>query len=416
MKKSIRSIAAFAAALTMTFSCVPMAYAVGGEDVPAAQTEAEETKTGFEFTEGKTFETPYNGVAIFTDDDGTAYYYGYDKENQREITYTLDENGEIKNSYSIYYYVNDEGEKTGVMEHTLKQCGDYLYLLYSEGTGFGSRKESVAVKLDKELNEISKNKFAKSKSFDTNGDKIVYLKGDTRIYICDMDGKNNKMLYNGSEMLNSVAVAGNYVGFQKRVGYSGSDNCKEYCGLIDINTGEVTMLKEQRRVQKVFSSSGNIIWYGPDGYTVDVDRDDYTSDEEYWENHYKYYDTSELYIFDGEDYSVFETANKSETGHGMLFDNEGNLITSSFDGKGNVTYRIYRGDKLLGEYTVSYKGYCGFTVNNGVLTICYTGRDMTSADWIGYDPETTTPEELEAELDKTPAAKDKMKSVTIFYK
>ncbi len=62
MKKSIKAIAAVAAALTMTLSCVPRIYAVG--DVPAVQAE-EESVTKLEFTEGKTFETPYNGVAFF---------------------------------------------------------------------------------------------------------------------------------------------------------------------------------------------------------------------------------------------------------------------------------------------------------------------------------------------------------------
>ena len=46
MKKSIKAIAAFTAALTMAISCVPTIYAA--DDVPAVQEEAEtEAKTGF---------------------------------------------------------------------------------------------------------------------------------------------------------------------------------------------------------------------------------------------------------------------------------------------------------------------------------------------------------------------------------
>lgn len=419
MKKSIKAIAAITAAVTMAISCVPSVYAV--KDVPAVSAETEQ-RPGVTFEEGETIEAPYNGRAEIISDDGTVYYQGYERKVPRTIFYTLDENGEIKNSYEIKGYVNDEGEKIGWANPEIKQCGDYIYVMYSETCGWSFR-ENVIIKLDKELNEISKNKFPKSQCIDTNGEKVVYLKYTSKIYICDMDGKNEKLLYtvnnsdgNVEQPLNSVAIAGNYVGFQKGVGYA--PKTTDYCGIIDIETGEIT-LKEQRSVQQVFSSGDNLIWYGEQGYDT---RDDgsvpaeVTDIRAYMDSVYKYYDDSELYVFDGENYSVIKTPHKKETGYGTMIDNKGNIITTSFDGKGNVTHRIYRNGKLLGEYTVSYKGYCGCIANNGVMMICYTGRDSTAADWIGYDPETTTPEELQAQLDKTPAAKDIMKSVTITYR
>lgn len=419
MKKSIKAIAAVAAALTMAMSCVPTIYAVG--DAPAVQAE-EESVTKLEFTEGKTIDVPYNGVAKIVSEDGTVYYQGYDRKNLRTIIYTLDENGEIENSCIIESYVNDKGEKIGWGNPEIKQCGDYIYLMYSETFGWSFR-ENVIIKLDKELNEISKNKFPKSGCIDTNGEKVVYLKGTSKIYICDMDGKNNKLLYAAKKSgdafeqpMNSVAIAGNYVGFQKRVGYY--PKTTEYCGMIDIETGKVT-LKEQRSVRQVFSSGDNLIWYGEERYDTREDGSvpaEVTDVVAYMDSVYKYYDDNEFYIFDGKDYSVLKTPNKHETGYGAIIDNEGHLITESFDMKGHVTYRIYRDGKLLGEYTVSYKGYSCFTANNGMITISYTGRDATAADWVAYDPETTTPEELQAKLDKTPAAKDTVKSVTISYK
>ncbi|MDE6709837.1 MAG: hypothetical protein K2J76_05050, partial [Oscillospiraceae bacterium] len=410
--------------LTMAMSCVPTIYAVG--DVPAVQAE-EESVTKLEFTEGANIEVPHKGTAMFADDDGTVYYRSWDSNNRIKI-FTLDENGKIKYSFNVECYVNDSGVKVEPINYSLKQCGEYLYFMYNEATN--SSRENVIVKLDKELNEISKNKFAKGRCLDTNGEKIVYLKGETKIYICDMDGKNDKLLYttnknnsdgNIEQPLNSVAIAGNYVGFQKRTGYSNDPNRKAYCGMINIETGKVT-LKEQRSVQQVFSSGDNLIWYGDDGYYPEDNNTSFTfssdavANDTYYSSRYKYYDTSEIYVFDGNGYSVLETPNKHETGYGAIIDNEGNLITESFDMKGHVTYRIYRDSKLLGEYTVSYKGYSCFTANNGIITISYTGRDATAADWVAYDPETTTTEELQAKLDKTPAAKDTVKSVTISYK
>lgn len=430
MKKSIKAIAAVAAAVTMAFSCVPRIYAAGG--VPAVQAE-EESVTKLEFTEGKTFETPYNGIVMFSDNDGTVYYYSFDS-NKRLKIFTLDENGKIKNSsnFNIESYVNDNGVKIEPVNHSLKQCGEYLYFMYSytEASNFSMSSEKykhVIVKLDKELNEIERYEYKKGgRSIDTNGEKVVYIKNDTKICICDMDGKNLKTIYtvnnsdgNIDQPLNSIAIAGNYIGFQKRTGYTNASDEKHYCGMIDIETGEVT-LKEQRSVQQVFSSGDNLIWYGDAGYDTSEDSSvpaGVTDIVAYMDSVYKYYDDSEFYIFDGENYSVLKTPNKNESGYGAVIDNEGNFITQSFDGKGHEIFRIYRNGKLLGEHIVSYKGYSCFTASNGVITISYTGQDAAPSDWVGFDLSTNTPSEKPVKSDKTPAVKEKatMKSVTIKY-
>lgn len=420
MKNSIKAIAAAAVALTLSFSCVPMTYAVN--DAPAAQAE-EENNGKLEFTVGTSIETPYNGTAQIVGEDGTIYYTGYDKASTRcLIVYTLDENGKIKNSYSVDRYVNGKGEEIGVADSRLKQCGDRIYLIYSEGWQFSTR-ENVIVELDTELNEISKHKYEKGKSVDTNGEKVVYIKRD-KIYLCDMDGKNLKKLYavdnsNGNveheQPLNSVAIAGNYVGFQKRTGYQNDPDRKEYCGIIDIETGEIE-LHEERSVEQAHSAGGKLIWYGNPSYYIGGEQDEEIPNDQYWSKHYKYYPTSELYIFDGEEYSVLKTPNADEIGYGTTIDSDGDIITTTFDGKGHVIYRIYRDKKLIGEHTVSYKGYCGAIKGNGTITVNYTGRDSTPDDWIGYDPMTTSYEEIQAMIDATPAAKDTMKSVTISYK
>lgn len=429
MKKSLKAIAAAAAALALAFSCVPMAYAV--EDAPVAQAEKENTGK-LKFTVGTPIETPYKGMAQLVGDDGTVYYSGYDKNSTRcLILYTLDENGEIKNSYSVDRYMNDKDEEIIVGESALKQCGDRLYLIYSEYWQF-SKRENVIVELDTELNEISKHRYEKGYSIDTNGEKVVYIKKD-KIYLCDMDGKNLKKLYavnnsggNVEQPLNSVAIAGNYVGFQKRTRYQNDPDYKQYCGIIDIETGEIE-LHEERSVEQAHSAGGKLIWYGEAGYYNEkVPKDPISVDDEFWSDpvsadnyfskHYKYYSTSELYIFDGEEYSVLKTPNADEIGYGTTIDSDGEIITTSFDGKGHITYRIYRDKKLIGEHTISYKGYSGAVMGNGTITVNYTGRDATPEDWIGYDHQTTSYEEIQAMIDATPAAKDTMKSVTISYK
>lgn len=428
MKKSIKAIAAASAALALTFSCVPAAFAA--EDVPAVQTEAE-SAAKLEFAEGKIVETPYNGIVLYSDNDGTVYYYAYDKANPRLIIYTLDENGGIKNSFSVDSYVNDNGEKITAADAKLKQCGDHLYLMYREEVGSWWRskeKGNVIVKLDKELNQVARYKHKKGRSLDTNGEKAVYISDKGNICICDIDGSNLKTLYSVNKSgeifeqpLNCVAIAGNYVGFQKRTGYSNSPDRKAYCGIIDIETGEIT-LKEQRSVEQVRSFGDNLIWYGEAGYfpqeSLDIPDEVIASGaiatDSYMTERYKYYSESELYIFDGKEYSVLKTPNAKEIGYGTAVDSNGDIVTTSFDGKGHVIYRFYRGKKLIGEHTVSYKGYSTDVIGGGAITISYTGRDATANDWVGISPDMTD-EEIEKLIAATPSVKDIMKSVTISY-
>ena len=259
MKKSIKSIAAFAAAVTMAISCVPSVYAV--KDVPAASTETEQ-RPGVTFEEGETIETPYNGTADIVSDDGTVYYQGYERKVPRTIFYTLDENGEIKNSYEIKSYVNDKGEKIGWANSEIKQCGDYIYVMYSETLGWSFR-ENVIIKLDKELNELARYKYPKCDSADTNGEKIVYLKNHRTIYSMDMDGKNKQKLYtldSQTDVLNCLAVSGDYAGFVKTESGAAPKDQKDYCGYIDLKTGEVT-LKNERSVQQLYGSKDMIFWF-----------------------------------------------------------------------------------------------------------------------------------------------------------
>lgn len=425
MKKSIKAIAAVSAALTMTLSCVPRIYAA--DDVPAVQAEAEtEAKTGFEFTEVRTVDAPYNGVAVVADEEGNVYYRAYGGENSLATVYTLDENGNMKNSYGIYSYVNEKGERIGLANLYVKQCGDYIYLIYSESYGFSIR-ENVIIKLDKELNEISKNKYPKCENFDTNGEKIVYMKNHRTIYSMDMDGKNKKVLYTLEQdrpldVLNFLAVTGDYVGFQKNEGGSVPKDCKDYCGIIDLKTGEVTF-KEQRSVQQLYESNGKIIWYSSEwrdireSYKGTVpkgeDPDEYIRKQ--IEKEREYFKDGESYVLDNGRYYVLKTQSYRES-HGLTIDNDGNVITCSYN-KGRYDFKFYRDNKLIDTYSMDLKGFCGFTANNGVMTICYDGKDSSASDWVTLPPNMTDAE-YEEYLASFPKTKPEytMKSVTILYK
>lgn len=426
MKRSIKAIAAAAAALTLAFSCVPMTYAV--EDAPAAQTEteAEAEKTGVTFKENKSFAVPYSGIICMIADDGTVYYEGRDTAAECVYYFSLDENGEIDKSYKVSRYTNDKGEKLGLMNSRLKQCGEYFYLIYSECYGF-SMRETVIIKLDGELNEVARYRAPKAGNIDTNGEKIVYMRsGSRKIYSTDMDGSNKQVLFelgqdSPLDVLNFLAVLGDYVCFQKNAGGSAPKDCKDYCGIIDLKTGEATF-KEQRSVQQLYESNGKIIWYSEesrdirDSFMISVpegeDLSTYCSEN--MKKSREFFKDGEFYVFDGNEFSVIKT--KSQREYGMTIDNDGNVITYVPDGKGNTVFKIYRDNKLLDTYSLSVKGFCKFAANNGVITVSYSGREpnYSSSDWVTLDINMTD-EEYEEYLASRPKTEYPMKAMTINY-
>lgn len=428
MKKSIKAIAAASAALAMALSCVPMAFAA--EDVPAARTEAEPEakKTGVAFKENDPIEVPYNGCICMIADDGTVYYEGADTDARCVYYFSLDENGRMEKSYKVSSYTNDKGENIGMMNSRLKQCGEYFYLIYSEAYGF-SMRETVIIKLDRELNEVAKYRAPKTHNIDTNGEKIVYMKaGNRTIYSTDMDGKNKQVLYtlgqdnelNELSGLNFIAVQGDYVGFQGQSGdLYAPKNDKYYCGIIDLKTGEVT-LKEQRSIQQLYSSNGKIIWYSlesrdmRDSYRIDVPEgeDPTTYCVEYTEKYTEYFKDGEFYVLDDGEYSVIKTQSQRE--FNMTVDDDGNVITYTFDEKGNIIFKIYRDNKLLDTYSISVKGFSRFVANNGVITFCYSGREPQPGDWVTIDPNMSDAE-YEEFLASRPKIEYTMKSATINY-
>ncbi|MDE7290053.1 MAG: hypothetical protein K2N71_11230, partial [Oscillospiraceae bacterium] len=224
------------------------------------------------------------------------------------------------------------------------------------------------------------------------------------------------------DVLNCLAITGDYVGFQKNEGGSVPKDCKDYCGIIDLKTGEVTF-KEQRSVQQLYESNGKIIWYSSDSRDISEsnmitvpkgeDPGEYIRKQD--EKKREYFKDGESYVLDNGRYYVLKTQSYRES-HGLTIDNDGNVITYSYN-NGRYDFKFYRDNKLIDTYSSDLKGFCGFTANNGVLTICYDGKDSSASDWVAIDLNMSDAE-YEEYLASTPAPKIDytMKSVTISYR
>ncbi|MDE6599483.1 MAG: hypothetical protein K2K34_05320, partial [Oscillospiraceae bacterium] len=126
----------------------------------------------------------------------------------------------------------------------------------------------------------------------------------------------------------------------------------------------------------------------------------------------EYFKGGEFYVLDNGKYSVIKTQSQRE--FNMTVDEDGNVITYVPDGKGNITFKIYRDNKLLDTYTINVKGFSRFVANNGVITFCYSGRDPQPGDWVTMDPNMSDAE-CEEFMASMPKIEYTMRSAEIKY-
>lgn len=313
------------------------------------------------------------GRALLADDDGTVYYMGTDKKGT--FIYTLDSKQKVKLTYRIETASNS---KLTVFNGSMKQIGDYLYLWYNEGSGSSIQTEKC-VKLNKKLEAVAKydySNFAKEDQFiDTNGKKVCYVKNGKYLYICDMNGKNKKLLYtagkdNNLYMIASIAMTDEYVGF---VGQSGYGTTKYYCGIVDLKTGK-TELKKQRKAEFPRAFGDTLVWYG--GFGDDSSKG------------FSYYETSEIYTYKDGKYTVTKTEKGWEACYAhCCIDSEGRLITlEPLSGKAVV--RVYENGKCQNKITVKTgSGFSGFAANGGTIAVSYvenTNDEKVKTKLISY--------------------------------
>ncbi len=371
-KKMIIFAAAVSAVMTMSVTAAPCAYAVKDTAVTEAAKDdkAEETEK-LEFRTLNKFSSYKSGKAIAAGSDGTVCYWCSDR-NGSEF-FTADNEGNVLNSYRVDNY-DDDGLSIGVMNAEMKILDDCVLLMYEKcvtNAMIMGNKGGVVVKLDKELNEISKCDIGKCRSFDSNGEKIVTLKGN-KIYLSDMDGRNKKLVYTangkkGVDYADYAAISDTHIGFGGGGGYaSETTQARNYSGVIDIETGEVTVKQQERRITGVEAmNNSTLVWESYEAYDVKID-DGNPNNQIYG---LEYYDDREYYLFDGEN---FDTFTAEDTYENLIIDSDGNFITYDYWMKdGNVSLKVYKDGKVADSYsfTDSDDGFSTIAANGGTIAI-----------------------------------------------
>ncbi len=385
-KKNLIFAAAMSAVMAMSVTAAPCAYAIKDTAVTeAAEDEQAEESNKLEFKTLNKFSSHKSGKAIAADSDGTVYYWGSDR-NGSEF-FTADKEGNVLNSYRIDDY-DDGGLTIGVMNAEMKILDDCVLLMYEKcvtNKMMMGNKGCALVKLDKELNEISKCDVGKCREFDSNGENIVILKG-SKIYLTDMNGKNKKLVYtvngeNGVDYVYYAAISDTHIGFGGGGGLS--PNAKNYIGVIDIETGEVTVKQQERRIMGVEAmNNSTLVWKSYEAYDVKVDDGN--------PNHHiyglGYYDDREYYLFDGKQFDTFTAENTYEN---LIIDSDGNFITyDSYMKNDNAVLRIYKDGKVADKFnfTDSDDGFVTLAANGGFVAVCTVAQSAEeNTNWGAYE-------------------------------
>lgn len=323
------------------------------------------------------------GNVMLVSDDGTPYYWCTTSESS--VFCTLDENGKRVDQYEFKHYINDEGDEISLANPDLRQFGDDLYLFYSEtqswttvqsgdsGQGWTIAKGSAVnglkcIKLDKELKkqaEYDFSKLARSSQFiDTDGEKVCYVKGDSKIYTADMNGKNKKLIYaltKPNDFIESIAINGEYAVFAAK-GTGG----RRYIGAVDLNTGKA-QLKNVRNAEFPRRFGDRILVYGG---SVKTDQS------------ITHFSDGELYIFSDGKFTTLKTFSADEANYlHTTMDSEGRIITlvnEYTDGKFTHTVRVYKDGTLAGETSFESGAMVSFEADGGTAAFSYVKNEHDS--------------------------------------
>ncbi len=386
-KRNLIFAAAMSAVMAMSVTAAPCAYAVKDTAVTeAAEDDKAEETNKLEFNKQNKFSSYKSAQVKAIGDDGTLYCMGFDRDGAE--FFSADSEGNVLNSYRIDHY-NDGDLVIGVGEARAKILDDGVLLMYTKAVAnkmiMGS-KGTVIVKLDKELNEVSRYEAAKCTAFDSNGKRLVTLKGN-KIYLSDINGKNKKLVYTvngekGVDYVDYVAISDTHIGFGGRGSHS--PDTRYYSGVIDIETGEVTVKQQDRCIWDVKAANNDtLVWMTASTYDVKTENRDLNSQI----NSYEYYDDQKYYLFDGENFDTFTAEDTYDT---LIIDSDGNFITYNYWMKnGNVVLKVYKDGKVADSYTFtnSDDGIVSVMANGGTAAVCTTVHpEGADTGWHAFTP------------------------------
>ncbi len=314
-----------------------------------------------DFTKGFELKSQFDKLLVrLIDDEGNIYLEGYDynynkmrAENYHIIK--MNSKGEVLAS------ISGRGDE-------FKQVGDKIYIMLERGNEDWSKKLSglrcKVYSKDLKLEKTYDTSVAKSWQYaDVNSNKMCYLKGEKKVYICDLDGKNKKLLYDFSKgklkdtFCQGIAMTEDYVGIVTE--YWTDTERVTYSVVINIETGKAT-IKKNSKLWLPTAFGEKIVWNSNASGTGSM-----------------YAGSKQIVYFDGKKIKTIKTDTAKEVLKKIIADNDGNFITGNNDiGIGDekgAHFRIYSGNKMskVKQIDVAHNGFVCFAANCGTIAYSY---------------------------------------------
>ncbi len=307
-----------------------------------------------DFTKGFELKSKYDRLlAYLVDDDGNIYLTGNNFNNMKATNMDI---VKMSSNGKILASVSGRGD-------IFKQVGDKIYVLterYDEDcttkmSGLRCKVYSKDLKLEKTYNTSVQKTWEYA---DVNSTKMCYIKGEEKIYICDLDGKNKKLLYNLSKgelkdtFCQGVAMTEDYVGI---IAEKWTDTERvTYSVVINIETGRATI----KKISKLWLPTAfgeQLVWYSNASGTNSI-----------------YAGNKQIVYFDGKKIKTIKTDTAKEVLWPITADNNGNFITGDSDRNG-AYFRIYNGDKnkKVEQINIAQNEFVCYSANCGTIAYSY---------------------------------------------
>lgn len=332
------------------------------------------------------------------DSEGNIYFKGMNKDG-KTVIFKADRKGKLIAEAS-----------DGISDHvdlSVKLSGDKVVVTYRENNGV-NRFSPGGIKCrvyDTDLaayEEYSSRSWGSDEQlFDASASGFAWFRR-SKLYISDNEGKNERVLADLSEKLpkntsiNGIALTEKYAAFS-----ADGNNC-DYIGYVDIDTGKVTVRKEDRTfIPRAFSEG--IVWYS------DVFPED--PEESIYAEHRYFTGTGRICTLTSSGFCVTETESGRESLNGMSMpDSKGRLITMEADsrkyGDNRYCIRIYENGDVIGKFYADNpfagqkgSGLAGFTADGGAVAVNWCGTsdgNIESLKWVAADSEEAAAEWINA--------------------
>lgn len=307
--------------------------------------------------ESVTVNSRYDHMFVrFVDSEDNVYCYAYNAPSNLTAK-TQEHIVKINSEGKIIKTVKGSGD-------VFKQFGDKIYVLQTKHDDDNKSIKGMICKvynMDLELEKTYKLTYAKSTQYaDVNAKQVCYLSG-SKIYIRDLNGKNQKLLYDLSAakgelegtFCQGVALTEDYAGFIAEKYEDNGTVRKTWAVVVNLKTGE-TQIEEQPALWTPQAYDKKIIWNSNPVNSSNI-----------------FSSSKQLVVFENGSFDVVKTSTEKEALQSGVVDSSGRIITSGYTNSDGIWLKVYENGKAKKKIIIGGTSLVSYNVNENVFAYSY---------------------------------------------